>query len=143
MRQARHLFWLIPTWLLFQGLYQLRVLNGMSDTYATGEMLTAFVDDFDIKHISSQTNGYVVLRFQPAQGAPMTEKLALPVQVAARIQNLAAIPIRYNPASPVSVVMEPTYPFQQRVVVVNLAILAVSFTIMALVATYFSRRKPD
>lgn len=143
MRKARHLVWIIPIWLFALGAHQARVLAGLTSTYEEGAELTAFVEDFDIKHISSQTNGYVVLRYNPAGGETVTTKLSLPVQVAARIQELAAMQIRHKPDSPMPVVMVPTYPFQRRMVVVNLAILTVSFTIMALVASYFSRKQPD
>ncbi len=142
MSKARHLVWIIPFGLFALGAHQARVLAGLSSTYADGIELTAFVEDFDIKHISSQTNGYVVLRYHPVEGGAVTTKLSLPVQVAARIQDLAAMQIRYKSDSPMPVVMVPTYPFQRRMVVVNLAILAVSFTITVLVAAHFSRKQP-
>lgn len=143
MRKARHLVWIIPFWLFALGAHQARVLTGLSDTYDNGAELTAFVEEFDIKHISSQTNGYVVLRYRPDGGEPVSTKLSLPVQVAARIQELAAMQIRHKPDSSMPVVMVPTYPFQRRMIVVNLAILAVSFTITALIAAHFSKKKPD
>jgi hypothetical protein len=143
VRQARHLVWILPIWLFALGAHQAHVLHGLTDTHDNGAELTAFVDDFDIKHISSQTNGYVVLRYRPIGGETVTTKLSLPVQVAARIQELAAMQIRHKPDSSMPVVMVPTYPFQRRMIVVNLAILAVSFTITTLIAAYFSKKKPD
>jgi hypothetical protein len=140
--KARHLIWIIPFGLFALGAHQARVLTGLTSTYENGEELTAFVEDFDIKHISSQTNGYVVLRYHPVEGGAVTTKLSLPVQVAARIQGLAAMQIRHKSDSSMPVVMVGTYPFQRRMVVVNLAILAVSFTITVLVATHFSRKQP-
>lgn len=140
MKKLVYLTWLIPAWLLFLSLYQGYVLRGMMQTQATGENLVAFVEEFDIKYIASQTNGYVVLRFRPSDGVVRVEKLSLPVQVAAKIQNLAAIPILYKPDSSVPIVMTPTFPFQRSMMIVNLAIMAVSLLITGLVAWYFTRK---
>ncbi len=140
MKKLVYLTWLIPAWLLFLSFYQTNVLRGMMQTQAGGQNLVAFVEEFDIKYIASQTNGYVVLRFRPMDGVERVEKLSLPVQVAAKIQNLAAIPIHYKPDSSVPVVMVPTFPFQRSMMIVNLAIMAVSLLITGLVAYYFSNR---
>ncbi len=140
MKKLVYLTWLIPAWLLFLSFYQANVLRGMMQTQASGESLIAFVEDFDIKYIASQTNGYVVLRFQPTGDVQRTEKLSLPVQVAARIQDLAAIPIHYKSDSSVPVVMVPTFPFQRSMMIVNLAIMAVSLLITGLIAFYFTRK---
>jgi len=135
-----YLTWLIPAWLLFLSFYQANVLSGMIQTQASGESLVAFVEDFDIKYIASQTNGYVVLRFKPTDEIERVDKLSLPVQVAAKIQNLAAIPILYKSDSSVPVVMVPTFRFQRSMMIVNLAIMAVSLLITGLIAWYFTRK---
>lgn len=140
MKKLVYLTWLIPAWLLFLGLYQGYVLRGIIYTQASGESLVAFVEDFDIKYIASQTNGYVVLRFQPTGEEQRTDKLSLPVQVAAKIQDLAALNIYYKSDSSVPVVMVPTFPFQRSMMIVNLAIMAVSLLITGLVAFYFTRK---
>jgi hypothetical protein len=137
-----YLTWLIPAWLLFLGVYQANVMRGLISTHADGTDLMAFVEEFDIKYISSQTNGYVILRFTPPGEAQRVEKLGLPVQVAAKIQNLAAIPIRYQPDSSVPVVMLPTFPFQRSTMIVNLAIMAVSLLITSLIAWHFTSSRP-
>lgn len=140
MKKLVYLTWLIPAWLLFLSLYQANVLRGMMQTQATGENLVAFVEEFDIKYIASQTNGYVVLRFRPSDDVERVEKISLPVQVAAKIQNLAAIPILYKSDSSVPIVMVPTFPFQRSMMIVNLAIMAVSLLITGLIAWYLSRK---
>ena len=142
MKKWVYLTWLIPAWLLFLGLYQANVMRGLMRTHADGADLMAFVEEFDIKYISSQTNGYVVLRFTPPGEAEREQKLSLPVQVAAKIQNLAAIPIRYQPESPVPVVMLPTFPFQRSTMIVNLAIMSVSLLITSLIAWHFTSSRP-
>lgn len=142
MRKWVYLTWLIPAWLLFLGLYQANVMRGLMRTHAEGTDLTAFVEEFDIKYISSQTNGYVVLRFTPPGDTVRVQKLSLPVQVAAKIQNLAAIPIRYQADSPVPIVMLPTFPFQRSTMIVNLAIMSVSLLITSLIAWHFTSSRP-
>lgn len=142
MRKWVYLTWLIPAWLLFLGLYQANVMRGLMRTHAEGTDLTAFVEEFDIKYISSQTNGYVVLRFTPPGDTVRVEKLSLPVQVAAKIQNLAAIPIRYHADSPVPIVLLPTFPFQRSTMIVNLAIMTVSLLITSLIAWHFTSSRP-
>lgn len=137
-----YLTWLIPAWLLFLGLYQANVLRGLSSTHAYGVNLTAFVEEFDIKYISSQTNGYVILRFTPPGEPQRIDKLGLPVQVAAKIQDMAAIPIRYKADSSVPIVMLPTFPFQRSTMIVNLAIMTVSLLITSLIAWHFTSSRP-
>lgn len=142
MKKWVYLTWLIPGWLLFLGLYQANVMRGLIGTHTDGVNLTAFVEEFDIKYISSQTNGYVILRFTPPGEAERVEKLGLPVQVAAKIQDMAAIPIRYKTDSSVPVVMLPTFPFQRSTMIVNLAIMTVSLLITSLIAWHFSSSRP-
>lgn len=142
MRKWVYLTWLIPAWLLFLGLYQGNALRGLTGTHAEGVNLTAFVEEFEIKYISSQTNGYVILRFTPPGEPERVEKLGLPVQVAAKIQDLAAIPIRYMPDSSVPVVMLPTFSLQRSTMIVNLAIMAVSLLITSLIAWHFTSSRP-
>lgn len=142
MKKWVYLTWLIPGWLLFLGLYQANVMRGLIDTHTDGQNLTAFVVEFDIKYISSQTNGYVILRFTPPGEAARVEKLGLPVQVAAKIQDMAAISIRYKPDSSVPIVMLPTFPFQRSTMIVNLAIMTVSLLITSLIAWHFTSSRP-
>ncbi len=142
MKKLVFLIWLIPGWLFFLSLYQVNVLNGLVQTHQDGTDLTGFVEEFEIKYISSQTNGYVVLRFTPQGGSEKIEKLGLPVQVAAKIQNLAAIPIRYDSTSSVPIVMLPTFTFQRSTMIVNLAIMAVSLLITCLIAWHFTLSRP-
>ncbi len=135
----RRLVWLIPLALAALAAHQGRVLTALIGTYTDGGDVMAQVEDFDIKHISSQTNGYVVLRFTPEGEPEQVRKLSLPVQIAAKIQDSAIIPIKYRAGSSQPVVMVPTYPFHRNIVLVNLAILVVSVFTTAVLARIFTK----
>lgn len=128
--------WLLPLYLGYQLLYQANVLIGMQQTYNHGDDIIAEITDFRIKHIASQTNGYVVLRFRSKDGELVEQKLSLPVQLAAPIQNSANVSIRYMKGASQEIVMIPTYPFHQNMVLVNLAVLSISLFFTILVAIW-------
>ncbi|HAC15969.1 MAG TPA: hypothetical protein DCE78_08510 [Bacteroidetes bacterium] len=128
--------WLLPLYLAYQLTYQTRVLFSMQDTYENGESVIADVIDFRIKQIAAQTNGYVVLRFTTADGATTEQRLSLPVQLAAPIQNSAKINIRYIKDNFQNIVMTPTFRFHRNMVIVNIGVLTVSTLITFLIAIW-------
>ena len=128
--------WLLPLYLAYQLTYQTRVLISMQDTYENGESVIADVIDFRIKQIAAQTNGYVVLRFMAADGVTTEQRLSLPVQLAAPIQNSAKIHIRYLKDNFQNIVMTPTFQFHRNMVIVNIGVLTVSTLITFLIAVW-------
>jgi hypothetical protein len=130
--------WLLPLYLTYQLTYQSRVLFSMQDTYENGESIIAEVIDFKIKQIAAQTNGYVVLRFSSSDGVLTEQKLSLPVQLAAPIQNSALINIKYMKGNFQNIVMTPTFRFHRNMVIVNIGVLIVSTLITILIANWGS-----
>jgi hypothetical protein len=110
----------------------------MQDTYENGESIIAEVIDFKIKQIAAQTNGYVVLRFSSSDGVLTEQKLSLPVQLAAPIQNSALINIKYMKGNFQNIVMTPTFRFHRNMVIVNIGVLIVSTLITILIANWGS-----
>ena len=130
--------WLLPLYLTYQLTYQSRVLFSMQDTYENGESIIAEVIDFKIKQIAAQTNGYVVLRFSSSDGVLTEQKLSLPVQLAAPIQNSALINIKYMNGNFQNIVMTPTFRFHRNMVIVNIGVLIVSTLITIFIANWGS-----
>jgi hypothetical protein len=130
--------WLLPLYLTYQLVYQSQVLYSLQQTYKTGEQIVAVVEDFRIKQIASQTNGYVVLNFSTASGETINRRLSLPVQLAAPIQNMALINIRYREGVNQEIVMTPNYRFHRNMVIVNIGILIISTLITILIARWAS-----
>ena len=130
--------WLLPLYLTYQLTYQSRVLFSMQDTYENGESIIAEVIDFKIKQIAAQTNGYVVLRFSSSDGVLTEQKLSLPVQLAAPIQNSALINIKYMKGNFQNIVMTPTFRFHRNMVIVNIGVLIVSTLITIFIANWGS-----
>ncbi|MDR9447028.1 MAG: hypothetical protein RI519_04760 [Balneolaceae bacterium] len=126
--------------------HQLWILNGMNQTYDEGESLIAVIEEVDIKQIAAQTNGYVDLRFTPASGEVIRERLTLSVQLAADVLESEVVAIRYNPESAKSIVMTPTHELNKRVIYSNLAMMGLSLLAVVVVAiggTFFARRKEE
>lgn len=128
--------WMLPLYLVYQLGYQGSVLYSMHDTYKTGADIVAEVTDFRIKHIASQTNGYVDLRFTTPDGQLIEQRLSLPVQLAAPIQSSARIPIKYKAENSQDIVMTPTFRFHQNMVIVNIGVLTLSFFVTFLIALW-------
>ncbi len=128
--------WLLPLYLIYQMGYQTSVLVSMKDTYDSGTDIIAEVTDFRIKHIASQTNGYVDLKFTAPDGRLVEERLSLPVQLAAPIQSSARIPIKYKASNSQDIVMTPTFRFHQNMVIVNIGVLALSVFVTLLIALW-------
>lgn len=133
------LVWLLPAYFLFQGGYQVLTYFGIEETYKNGESYVAEVLEFDVKQIAAQTNGYVVIRFTTSDGETVTEKLALPVQMAQVIMESEQIPIRYLSDSFKPIVMLTVYDLQKSVVLVNLAVSSLGLIVTLLVGFYASR----
>lgn len=140
----RWAIWLLPIYLTYQLVYQSQVLFSLQQTYNTGEQIVATVEDFRIKQIASQTNGYVVLNFTTADGENINRRLSLPVQLAAPIQNMALINIRYRHGVNQEIVMTPNYRFHRNMVIMNIGILVISALITVLISckvTTFANKK--
>jgi len=133
------LIWLLPGYFLFQGAYQVLINNGLNNTYTSGESYVAEVIDFDVKQIAAQTNGYVEIRFDTAEGERIQKRLALSVQMAQVIMQSELIPIRYLEESNSPVVLLPTFDLQRSVVKVNMAVTGFGFLVTLLVAFFASR----
>jgi len=134
-----YLIWLLPGYFLFHGSYQVLTYNGLSNTYVNGESYVASVIDFEIKQIAAQTNGYVVLRFDTAEGERVQEQLALPVQMAQVIMESELIPVRYNESSFNPIVIMPVYDLQRSVVSVNMAVSGIGLVVTIIVAGFVMR----
>jgi hypothetical protein len=140
----RWAIWLLPLYLAYQLAFQSQVLHSLQQTYNTGEQIVATVEDFRIKQIASQTNGYVVLSFTTSTGETINRRLSLPVQLAAPIQNMALINIRYRSGVNQEIVMTPNYRFHRNMVIMNIGILVISTLITVLIAiwaTSFANKK--
>lgn len=135
----RVIIWALPLYLVYQTTYQGEVLVSMQKTFQEGEVISARVDDFRIKHIASQTNGYVVLDFTSGSGTHVNRRLSLPVQLAAPIQDMANINIRYREGASQEIVMIPTFKFHRNMVLVNIAVLLVSTLITFLIALWATK----
>lgn len=134
-----YFYWLIPAFLLFLALHQVSVYYGVIDTYENGNSYTAEVIDFELKQIAAQTNGYVVLRFQPNGDGEIQQKLSLPVEMAGQIQEIRVIPIRYQEGARQNIVMMPTYETQKNLVMTNIAMAALGFLITSIIGFWVNR----
>lgn len=132
----RWAIWLLPLYVTYQLVYQSQVLYSLQQTYNTGEMIVAKVEDFRIKQIAAQTNGFVVLSFTTAAGDSVNRRLSLPVQLAAPIQNMALINIRYRDGVSQEIVMTPTFKFHRNMVIMNIGVLFISLSITFLIARW-------
>ncbi len=139
-----YLFWLLPAAFLFLIIHQGAVYLGISDTYENGTSYTAEVVEFEFKQIASQTNGYIVLRFEPSGDQEIQRKLSLPVEMAGELQNIRVVPIRYQPGGFQEIVLMPAYKTQQSLVWSNMLMAGVAFIItlfIAVVAHRFATKK--
>lgn len=134
-----YLFWLLPGYLLFLCVHQAAVFYSIVNTYDNGESYIADVVEFDLKQIAAQTNGYVVLEFEPKNEESRRQKLSLPVEIAGSVGESRAIPVRYKKDAFVNIVMIPTYSTQKSLVLTNLAMAAVGFFIALFIALLVNR----
>lgn len=138
------LIWVIPAWLLFLLVHQGDVLIGLNKTFQNGTSYVAEVDEFRIKQIAAQTNGYIVVRFTPHEGYEVVQKLSQPIQNAAQLMASELLPIRYLPESSQPIVITTIYEFHRNMVRANLAILSIAFLVMfgiSVLTTRFARKK--
>lgn len=124
-----YLIWLLPAYLLFLTVHQVLVYNGIGDTYENGDSYTAQIVEFDIKQIASQTNGYVILRFETSGGEQIQRKLTLPVELASMITDLTQIPVRYKQGAFKEIVIMTTYSEHRNLVLSNAAISLIGLLI--------------
>jgi len=139
-----YLFWLLPAYLLFLTIHQVWVYTGLTDTYQHGSSYTAEVTEFEIKQIASQTNGYVILRFNTDSGDTVQQKLTLPIELASMISDLKVIPVRYRSGAFENLVLMPTYPEHRRMVLSNAVMSGIGLLIalfIAIVAHRFASKK--
>ncbi|MCC5926211.1 MAG: hypothetical protein JJU41_06570 [Bacteroidetes bacterium] len=131
--------WLLPLYIGYQLGYQMNVLYSMHSTYTTGEIVTARVTDFRIKQIAAQTNGFIVLDFTTSDGTHVNQLLSLPVQMAAPLMNFGMLDVRYNPSNTQDIVITATYQIHRNMVVVNIAVLTLSFMAVVLIAVWATK----
>lgn len=134
-----YLLLIIPAYLLFLTFQQYNVYQGLTQTYEAGTSYLADVEEFEIKHIASQTNGYVIVSFTPKEGEKVERKLSLPVQLAAKVMDSRIIPVRYLPQSSQPIVMVSTYESHRHIVLVNMGITFLSFLITSLLGWWLHR----
>ncbi len=134
-----HLLWIFPLYLTFIVFQQVSVYTGTTKTYSNGETYNAEVIDFDIKQIAAQSNGYVVLKFQPNAGDEIEQRLSLSVQMAQQILNSAVVPIRYLKNGYPEIVMIPTYDLQKSISLSNTAFSGLGLLVTMIVCILISR----
>jgi hypothetical protein len=131
--------WLLPLYIGYQLGYQVSVLSGMAKTYSEGESIMAQVEDFRIKQIAAQTNGYIVLDFRTSDGLHVNRLLSLPVQMAAPLMKSAIVDIRYLQGSANDIVITATYAVHKNMVIVNIAVLTLSLMVVTMIAAWATR----
>lgn len=118
--------WLLPLALVLLTAHQLWTFYSITQTYNNGESYIANVEDFQIKQIAAQTNGYVILSFETKSGKTIQRKLSLSVELAAEYMESNVIPIRYEKNSSVPVVMIKSYATHKRIALINASIAFIS-----------------
>lgn len=139
-----YLFWLLPAVFVFLVGHQAAVYIGITDTYENGTSYTAEVVEFEIKQIASQTNGYIVLRFETKDGEEIQRKLSLPIEMAGDLQKIRIVPIRYQPGAFQEIVLMPAYDTQKTLVWSNMLMAGAGLIItliIAIVAHRFANQK--
>jgi hypothetical protein len=138
---AYRLFLLVPFALMLLGIQQYTVLRNINRIATEGTEYLAEVDEFKIKYIASQTNGYVIVRFVTNEGDTLRRKLSLTVQLAARIMETNPLPIRYLPDIGSEVIILPNLEVSRSIVGVNLVIIFVSMLITGFIAWFWYRKR--
>lgn len=139
-----YLIWLLPLYLTGMAIHMGLVYHGLGTTYEQGESYLADVIHFEIKQIAAQTNGSITVQFNTQDGREITRKLSQPIQNAAQLQASEIMPVRYLSDSYQPIVLVPIYEFHRKMVLVNLAVLAVAILItlfIAATAHRFATRK--
>ncbi|MEX2640999.1 MAG: hypothetical protein WD266_09945 [Balneolales bacterium] len=126
-----YLLWLLPAALLGLGIQQTLVYYGLQNTLANGQEYQAEVIDVQLKHMSAQSNGMIVLRFHPDGREPVVRKLSVPLQNAGKLMESETLGIRYLSGSYQPVVILSTIWFHTRMVLVNIGVIFLSFLITA------------
>lgn len=134
-----YLIWLLPAYLLFLVVHQGAVYISLVDTYENGSSYTAEVVEFELKQIAAQTNGYIVLTFETADGNRIKQKLSLPVEMAGKLREINIIPVRYQVGAFQDIVIMPTYATQKGLILTNMAMAFVGFLIAVVIAAFVHR----
>jgi hypothetical protein len=140
-RFAFYAFLIVPALLVALGVQQALTLRDLRLIYNEGTPYMADVEDFKIKHIGSQTNGYVVVSFVPADGDTVRRKLGLTVQLAARIMNTNPLPVKYLKGTGNEIVIVQNQQVAVNIVVVNLVIILASIAVTATIAWIWNRKR--
>lgn len=133
-----YLIWILPAYLLFLMVQQGMVHYGAIETYEQGDTYIADITDFEIKQIAAQSNGYVDIRFE-MDGKMVDRKLTLTVQMAQKLMESSAIPIKYKADSFQQIVLIPTYELQKSTSILNLFMALLGFIVTLAVAVYVQR----
>jgi len=134
-----HLFWAFPLYLLFISGHQALVYKGMNKSLNEGKTYQAQVVDAQIKRIASQSNGWVILKFQPTGEAMVEQKLGLPVNIASKLMLDPVLEVAYLKDSFIPIVIKKTADVHIKVVLINLSISVVSTLFVMGVMVFVSR----
>lgn len=124
------LIWLIPLWLGVLTIQQLMVYFGAENTFENGQVLSAQVEQLEIKQIAAQSNGYIVIRFITNEGKEIRQKKTLSIQMAQELLELSVVPIYYLEGGYPEVVMLPTYEIQRKTSLFNASVALIGFLAM-------------
>ena len=134
-----YLLWLAPAYLLFIFIQQIAVYNGATTTFEEGESYISEVIDFDVKQIAAQSNGYVIIRFQPNNSEVIERKLSLSIQMAQQILNASSLPVRYLEGNYPEIVLVPIYELQKGIAFSNSFVAATGLLIVLVIAFFATR----
>ncbi len=133
------LIWLIPLWLGVLVTQQLMVYFGSEDTYENGQVLSAQVEELEVKQIAAQSNGYIVIRFTTNDGEEIRQKKTLSIQMAQKLLELSVVPVYYLEGGYPEVVMLPTYEIQRKTSFFNASVAFIGFLVMVAASVMVQR----
>ncbi|MEX0610168.1 MAG: hypothetical protein WD016_09255 [Balneolaceae bacterium] len=132
------LIWLLPGYMCFLVFQQAMVYTSTIDTYENGTTYMAEVTDFDIKQIAAQSNGYIDIKFEVADSV-IERRLSLSIQMAQRLMETTALPIRYQQGAFQEIVLFPVYSIQKSTSLINMGVAFITFGITLAVAFFVQR----
>lgn len=106
------------------------VYFGAENTFENGQVLSAQVEQLEIKQIAAQSNGYIVIRFITNEGKEIRQKKTLSIQMAQELLELSVVPIYYLEGGYPEVVMLPTYEIQRKTSLFNASVALIGFLAM-------------
>lgn len=138
-RSFLHLLWILPAYLLFLTAYEFYTWAGLIDTEKNGAPIAAQVEELKLKNMQAQSNGYIILVFPTPEGTRIRQKLSLPIQLAAKLQEYQVLPIHYKADSWQPIAIVPTLEFHKNMVLINVGIAGISFLITFFIAFFTSK----